>query len=384
TVVSFRTPTVWEEHRALVMAAALVFVLQTGLVGALLIHRRRRRSAELQLKDSEERLLSTAASANVGLWQLDQDTGEFWMTEHCRRLFCLSGDAPLTLDSLMKTIHPDDRESAMSALHATTSPDQHAGDIRILAPGGETRWIGIRTRLHADERRSSKQLHGVFADITERKLAETEAALRRKEVAHLNRLMTMNAMSASIAHEISQPIGAMLASADAALLWLAKTPPELGNLRASIERIAKDGRRAGEVIASVRSVFRRDGAVTELIDVNGLIREILAIEREELQRHRIVVRTELATVARVSLERVQLQQVVLNLVTNAMDAMSSVTDGPRVLGVKTGVHATGYVTISVEDSGIGIDRDTLDRVFEPFFTTKSRGMGLGLWLCRRI
>ena len=213
------------------------------------------------------------------------------------------------------------------------------------------------------------------------RLARSRAAQRRERE---ERLMTIDAMSASIAHEISQPVGAMMASADAALLWLEKTPPDLGNVRASVSRIATDGRRASEVIASVRSLFRRDGGGTERIDVTDLVAEILAIERDELRRHRIGVEAELASGAAVSFDRVQLHQVVLNLVTNAMEAMSAVTDRPRVLRVTTTSHATGDVLIAVEDSGVGIDRDRLDRIFEPFFTTKSRGMGLGLWLCRTI
>jgi signal transduction histidine kinase len=196
--------------------------------------------------------------------------------------------------------------------------------------------------------------------------------------------LTMNAMSASIAHEISQPVSAMMASADAALLWLAKLPPDLGNVRNSIKRIAIDGHRAGQVIAGVRSLFRRDAAATEIIDVNGLVCEILAIEHDELTRRGIGVKAELASSAAVSSDHIQLHQVVLNLITNAMEAMSPVTDRARVLRVRTGTLSTGDVVITVEDSGIGIDRDSLERIFDPFFTTKSRGMGLGLWLCRKI
>jgi PAS domain S-box-containing protein len=392
TVVSFRQPTVWDEYRNLVIAAALVFVLQTGLVVALLIHRRRRRTAERQLKESEDRLLSTAASANVGLWQLDPKTNELWMTEHCRKLFGLSGTAPLTRASLMTTIHPEDREIASTLLQAADGTDRRSlGDVRILAPDGPTRWIRIRTRLDPDDWDAPKQLRGLVADITDLKAAETEAALRRDEVAHLKgireregRLMTMNAMSASIAHEISQPIGAMMASADAALTWLDKTPPELASVRTSVEHIAEDGRRASQVIASVRALFRRDGGGTELVDVNGLVAEILSIEHDELQRHAIGLVAELTSNAMVSFDRGQLQQVVLNLVTNAVEAMIPVTYRPRVLRVKTALDGSGEVLIAVEDSGVGIDRADLRRIFEPFFTTKSRGMGLGLWLCRRI
>ena len=213
------------------------------------------------------------------------------------------------------------------------------------------------------------------------RLARSSMRQRRERE---GRLMTMNAMSASIAHEISQPIAAMMASTDAALVWLAKTPAELDNVRASVERIAIDGRRASEVIDSVRSLFRRGGGGTEPVDVDELVREILAIERDELVRRGITVSAELANVGAIPCDRIQLHQVVLNLVTNAMEAMGPVTDRARLLRVTTGHREAGNVLIAVEDSGLGIDRDSLDRIFEPFFTTKSRGMGLGLWLCRRI
>jgi signal transduction histidine kinase len=375
-----------------VITAALVFILQSGLVGALLIHRRRRRSAELQLKKSEERLLSTAASANVGLWQFAQETRRFWMTEHCHKLLRLPERAPLTLDSVLAIIHPEDREIASSLLQAMVDPGQQAlADVRTVTADGKTHWIRIRTRVDPEEQPAPRQLRGTFVDITEQKVAETDSALRREEIAQLKRLreregrvVTINAMSASIAHEISQPIGAMMASADAALSWLAKTPAELPNVRTSVERIATEGRRASDVIASVRSLFRRDGGGGELVDVNSLVREVLTIEQDELQRRGVVAKVELADVAQVSFDRIQLHQVVMNLVTNAMEAMSTVSERPRVLRVKTGRHATGEIVIAVEDSGVGIDRNRLDRIFEPFFTTKARGMGLGLWLCRRI
>jgi PAS domain S-box-containing protein len=392
TIVAFRTPSLWDEHRNLVIATALVVILQSLLVTALLIHRRRMRLADLRLKESEERLLSTAASANAGLWQLDPATNELWMTDYCRDLFGLPGDAPLTRASVMTAIHPEDRELAMASLQAADGAKPHPSeDVRVLASDGRTRWISIRTRRDPDGRQAAEQLRGIFVDITERKDAEAEALLRREEIMRLTRvreregrLMTMTVMSASIAHEISQPIGAMMAGADAALLWLDKTPPDLGNARNSVERIAVDGHRASQVIAGVRSLFRRDGPGTEIIDVNDLVSEILAIEHDELRRRGIGLTAELASVAEVSFDRIQLHQVVLNLVTNAMEAMSPVTDRARVLRVRTGTLDTGGVLITVEDSGVGIDRDKLDHIFEPFFTTKSRGMGLGLWLCRRI
>ena len=198
------------------------------------------------------------------------------------------------------------------------------------------------------------------------------------------RLMAMNAMSASVAHELSQPLGAMMANSDAALLWLAKTPPDFTKVRASVERIADDGRRANGVIASLRALFRKEAGKRELLDVNKLVQDVLAIEGVELQRNRISVNLELAEpVVQVLCDRLQLHQVILNVVVNAVEAMSRVTDRARVLRVKSEAHEQG-VLITIEDSGTGIDRKNVDHIFEPFFSTKSRGMGLGLWICRTI
>jgi signal transduction histidine kinase len=198
------------------------------------------------------------------------------------------------------------------------------------------------------------------------------------------RMMAMNAMSASVAHELSQPLGAMMANSDAALLWLAKTPPDFTKVRASVERIADDGRRANGVIASLRALFRKEAGKRELLDVNKLVRDVLAIEGAELQRNRVSVSLELAEpVVEVLCDRLQLHQVILNVVVNAVEAMSRVTDRARVLRVKSEAHEQG-VLITIEDSGTGIDQKNVDQIFEPFFSTKSHGMGLGLWICRTI
>jgi signal transduction histidine kinase len=209
----------------------------------------------------------------------------------------------------------------------------------------------------------------------------TVMQLRERE----ERVLSMDAMSASIAHELSQPIGAIIASADAALLWLGKTPPDVDTARASIERIAADGHRAGELVASVRTLFRKSGARAELVEINALIREVLEIEHSELGRRGIHVTAELSDASlKVLFDRTQLQQVIINLITNAMEAMRFVTGRPHVLRVMSQTHAQDQVLISVADCGTGIDAKTIDQIFQPFFTTKSHGMGLGLWICRTI
>jgi signal transduction histidine kinase len=214
------------------------------------------------------------------------------------------------------------------------------------------------------------------------RLARSAQVQRRERE---GRVITVNAMSASIAHEMSQPIGAIMATAEATLLRLARTSPDLKTIRDSVEAIAADSHRASEVITSVRGLFRKGGTKKQVLDVNDLIREVLSIEGGELQRHGVALKTQLdKNAAWVSLDGGQFQQVILNLITNAMEAMSSQSDRPRQLRVGSRVRETGDVQIEIEDSGKGIERTDLDRLFEPFFTTKLSGMGLGLWICQRI
>ena len=213
------------------------------------------------------------------------------------------------------------------------------------------------------------------------RLARSVTLQRREREA---RLMAINATSASIAHELRQPLAAMMASSDAALLWLAKAPPDLAKARAAVERVTSDSRRANEVVTSLRALFQKESPERELRDVNKLVQDVLAIEGEELQRHRISVNLELAEPdALVLCDQLQLKQVILNLVVNAVEAMSRVTDRARVLRVRSEAHDQG-VQITIADSGTGLDRENVDKIFEPFFSTKSHGMGLGLWICRTI
>ena len=223
-------------------------------------------------------------------------------------------------------------------------------------------------------------------------LAETTALYARLARSYVisrrereERMTGMNAMSASIAHELSQPLGAIIANADAAQRWLSKTPPDLAKARTSVERIESDGRRASDVIASLRALFQSNSLQKQLLDVNDLIREVLAIEHAELKGHGVVVRVELAdSLPQVFCERIQLQQVIMNLMRNAAEAMHSVNDRARVLRLSSELYGSGDVRLRIEDSGPGIDPRDTDRIFEPFFTTKSGGMGLGLWICRTI
>jgi signal transduction histidine kinase len=198
------------------------------------------------------------------------------------------------------------------------------------------------------------------------------------------RLMTGDAVSGSIAHEIKQPLTGMITNADAGLRWLDRTTPDLDKAKASFKLIISDGHRAGAVIGSIRAIFKKDAQNRTSLDINDLIGEALAFMRGDLQRHRIVVQSEPnAQVPQVRGDPIQLQQVLLNLIANAIDSMAA-KDGARVLCVKSEVHDGGGLKVSVADTGTGIGSQELERIFNPLFTTKSGGMGMGLSICRSI
>jgi C4-dicarboxylate-specific signal transduction histidine kinase len=196
------------------------------------------------------------------------------------------------------------------------------------------------------------------------------------------RLMTGDAVSASIAHEIKQPLSGIVTNADAGLRWLERSMPD--RVKTTLEQIVADGHRAGAIIDGVRAIFKKDARNSTSLAINDLIGEVLALVRDELQKHRVSVQVELnEQVPLVMGDRVQVQQVVLNLVTNAIDSMAA-KDGARVLCVKSRIHDPGGVLVSVADSGTGVEQKDSDRIFNPLFTTKSYGMGLGLPICRAI
>src|SRR5215510_8836216 len=206
--------------------------------------------------------------------------------------------------------------------------------------------------------------------------AQTELA----RSAHVSR---MGAMTASIAHEINQPLAAIVANANAALRWMARTPPDVAEARESLEQIVREGQRAADVIQSVRSMFKSKELARASVDLNQLVHEVLALVHGTLEKHGLLVRTELdAALIPVTGNRVQLQQVLFNLVTNAIEAMELVADR-RVL-VKSELESGGGMRVTVEDSGSGIDPKVIDQVFTSFFTTKTDGMGMGLSICKAI
>jgi C4-dicarboxylate-specific signal transduction histidine kinase/ABC-type uncharacterized transport system substrate-binding protein len=386
TVVLFKQPTIWDEYRGTVLAALSVFGLQTTFLGALLLQRRRRQRAEKLLRDSEERMTFAAAAANIGLWRFNRDTDELWVTEHGRALVGLPSDAPLTYEAFLAAVHPDDLETASRSLRESSRTKwSTASDVRIVLPSGDVRWLRMRTRSYTESNGEPKQLGGIFIDITDQKSAEAETALQRLEIEHLMRVSVLGELSGSIAHEVNQPLTAILSNAQAALHLLKQKSPDLTEIRDALEDIVHEDNRAGEVIYRLRSLLKKGERKTESVNFNELVRSTVSLLHGELIGRDISLRLDLDDGLLLTPgDSVQLQQVLLNLVMNAMDAMVSTPIAQRSIMISTRATHTGMVDVLVKDSGHGIRPMENGRLFEPFYTTKAHGLGLGLTLCSTI
>jgi C4-dicarboxylate-specific signal transduction histidine kinase len=225
-------------------------------------------------------------------------------------------------------------------------------------------------------------------DITERKQVEEERMRLRQleaDLARINRVSMMGELSASVAHEVNQPLSGIVSNGSACLRWLAADPPNLDEVREAVRDIVRDGKRAGAVIAHIRSLTKRAQVLGEKLDLNETISEVLALVGDETKKRRVAVRTQFASdVSPVSGDRVQLQQILLNLIMNAMEAMNDVDGSTREIAITIQNLDEDQVVVSVEDSGRGLDANAANRIFEPFYTTKSGGMGLGLSISRSI
>ena len=379
-------PTIWTEFRGAVIAAVVIVAAQSLILGALLVQRRRRLRAENLLRESEERMTFAAAAANIGLWQFDRHRNELWATEHCRAMFGIARDAPLTRDAFLSVVHPDDLQAATQLLQKSFETEQPAiSDVRIVLPGEEVRWVRMRARSRSEGGGRAGQLGGIFIDITEQKSAEAEVALQRLEVEHLMRVSVLGELSGSIAHEVNQPLTAILSNAQAALHLLAQDSPDLVEIRDALEEIVHEDNRAGEVIHRLRGLLKKGERKAENVNINDLVRSTVSLLHSELIGRDIDVRLDLENSEFLTWgDSVQLQQVLLNLVMNAMDAMVSTPIAQRFILISTQGAQTGRVDVHVKDRGHGIRPKENGHVFEPFYTTKDHGLGLGLTLCSTI
>jgi PAS domain S-box-containing protein len=282
-------------------------------------------------------------------------------------------------------VHPDDLTRYVDlwqAAVATGKPME--SEARVRRADGSYRWLLIRNVPLRDELGKIVEWYGTAIEIEERKQAEEALRQAQADLAHVSRVTTMGELTASLAHEVNQPIAAAITDANTCLRWLARDQPNLEEARAAALRIVKDGRRAGEIVSRIRLLFQKGTPERELVDVNEVTREMIVLLRGEITQYSISVRIKLAAdLPQVMGDRVRLQQVMMNLIMNSIDAMKDV-NGTRDLVIQSQRGVDGQVLIAVSDTGVGLPPRQADQIFNAFFTTKAQGTGMGLRISRSI
>ena len=343
-----------------------------------------RRSKEA-LRVSEERMSLAVESAQLALWDWDLANDRVWMTDEGRKFFGFEPGEPIDHATLAGRVHPDDRAARAAAIqHALATGGSYEAEYRIILPDGSVRWIAARGRSpsHAGNDAPPRIL-GVSMDITRQKQADAEAQQQREELAHLSRVAALSALSGSLAHELNQPLASILSNAQAGQRFMSQDPPDLVELRAILADIVSEDRRAGEIIWRLRTMLRRGEVALQPVSVNESLEELLRLTRSDLIARGVAVSNLTAgDLPPAMTDRVQLQQVLLNLIVNACDAMESNPPEDRKLTLTTFI-AQNELRIGVLDCGVGLP-DDVETLFQPFHTTKDGGLGMGLSICRTL
>ena len=360
------------------------FIARVKVIGEVMAQALVRERAAAALRASEARWQSIFETSNIGISTFDEDLHYVATNPAFRAMLGYTEEELRQLTPLDITVE-NEREMAQIQLAELQQGkvDHYAAVKQYRCKDGTVTW-GHSSVARAPESRPEMFI-GTMIDITESKRAQDNLRAMQNELARVTSLTAAGQMAASMAHEINQPLVAIALGCSAGLRWLAKKPPNFEEVRAVLKRMADTSDRASHMIDGIRAMFQNDSREKAPLDVNEVIREVMALLQSELQNHQIVVQAELSPkLPRVLADRVQLQQVIANLVTNAIEAMHAVDDRARALRVKSVIRESEGVLIMVEDSGPGIDPENADRIFHPFFTTKSQGMGMGLSICRSI
>jgi PAS domain S-box-containing protein len=344
-----------------------------------------RKEAENALRQSEMYLAEAQRLSRTGSfgWRVASD--EIIWSEETFRIFGFDKAPSIKRATVIQRIHPDDRARVLRTTgRALSDWKDFEHGYRLLMPDGSVKHVHVRGHAVKD-RSSGIDFVGAVSDVTARKEAEAELHEAQANLAHVTRVTALGELAASIAHEVNQPLAAVVTHASACQRWLDREPPDLNEARGTLQSIVADGNRAGEVIQRVRALVNKTADQKAPLHVNDVVNEVNSLVQHELSSHRVALRLELApALPPVLADRIQLQQVVLNLVINGIEAMQPVKDRPRELEIRTLQDETGQVVVSVSDSGVGVAAENADRLFDAFFTTKSGGMGMGLSICRSI
>ena len=344
-----------------------------------------RASSEAALKRSEAFLGEAQHLSRVGSFAWRVAKNDITWSEQLYRIFQFDPQVPVTLDLIGTRVHPED----LTLLHdmiarARSAASDFEYEHRLLMPDGSVKHLHLIA--HGTKNESGEvEYIGATQDVTQRRLADEALDKARSELAHVTRVMSLGALTASIAHEVNQPLSGIITNASTCLRMLDADPPNVDGARETAKRTLRDGNRASDVVTRLRALFSKKELTLESLDLNQAARDVIALSSNELQRNRVVLQLELPDdLPPVKGDRVQLQQVILNLLRNASDAMVAVDDRPRQLMIRTERDPGDRVRLTVKDAGEGFDSRTVDKLFEAFYTTKPSGMGIGLSVSRSI
>ena len=343
--------------------------------------------AERALRRSEAFLAEGQRLSQMGSFSWRVATDEVTWSEQLYRIYEFEIGVPITVEVLRTRVHPEDVSllETMKMVHqAQGGGNDFEWQYRLMMPDHSIKYLHAVAHATRDE---DGQLEYIAAvqDVTARRLAEDAFDKARAQLTHVSRVMSLGVLTASIAHELNQPLSGIITNANTCLRMLGADPPDVDGARETARRTIRDGNRASEVIVRLRALFTKKESTTELVDLNEATREVIALSSSNLHRNRVVLRQELADdLPAVVGDRVQLQQVILNLLLNACDAMSDIDDRSRQLTISTAGSDGDQVRVVVRDAGVGLDPGTVDKLFEAFYTTKQSGMGIGLSVSRSI
>jgi signal transduction histidine kinase len=341
--------------------------------------------AEEELRRSETSLADGQRISLTGSFSWQVDTDELLFSPQLKRIFEFDEDATITFDRINERTHPDD-VGMLSELVAEVRNGQGnpQNEIRLQMPDGRIKYVTVFGRVVGHES-GRLECVGAVQDITARRLTEDALDKVRSDLAHVTRAMSLSALTASVAHEVNQPLSGIITNANTCLRMLAADPPNIEGALETARRTIRDGNRASEVITRLRALFSKKDFAAETIDLNQAAQEVVALCWQDLQRRGVSVQVKFdETLPAITGDRVQLQQVILNLLLNAADAMADVGGRPRQIFLETHKDNARNVALSVRDTGVGIAADNLSKVFDPFYTTKPSGMGIGLSVSRSI
>jgi PAS domain S-box-containing protein len=342
--------------------------------------------SEEELRRSEAFLAEGQRLSSTGSFSWKVATDEITWSDQLYRIYELEAGVPVTLDLIRTRVHPEDRTLLDTMVQsARRGTDDFEWQYRLLMPDHSIKYLHAVAHATRDQDGRLEYIAAV-QDVTARQMSDDALAKARSELARVARATSLGVLTASIAHEVNQPLSGIITNTGTCLRMLDADPPNLEGARETVRRTLRDGNRAADVIKRLRALFGKEEQFTlEVLDLNEATREVIALSSSDLQRYKVALRSELAEdLPAINGDRIQLQQVLLNLLRNACDAMAHVHDRPRQLLIRTEREDSDHVRLSVRDTGVGIEPEGINKVLDAFYTTKSDGMGIGLSVSRSI